>query len=216
MSDQGDSTALPPALSTKLEEDFVSPLTAVRGLLEILRDFPNLDDAKRQHFISNALDECRRLERGVDDLATTVYAAAQVAATRLTEKTTPSEPRLYGNRINVLEDHQTIEVDFSNFEFNSSSAVNKFYDELENLVIQSGKSWYFIVDYSNCSVWPEAWVAFAHRGKKINANHSLGTLRLARDSDDLSGADHNRDESTKEVFDSFESARDYIDRIRKS
>jgi hypothetical protein len=33
-------------LSTKVEEEFVSPLTAIRGALEILRDFPALEQVQ--------------------------------------------------------------------------------------------------------------------------------------------------------------------------
>jgi hypothetical protein len=36
-----------------------------------------------------------------------------------------------------------------------------------------------VINYRNCSIWPEAWVAFAHRGKKVNVSHSLGTVRYA-------------------------------------
>lgn len=53
---------------TSLEDDFVTPLTTIRGLLEILRDCPDLPTAQRQHFIDMALADCARLDRGIERL----------------------------------------------------------------------------------------------------------------------------------------------------
>ena len=55
--------------------------------------------------------------------------------------------------------------------------VNDFYDVAYQLIESTGKRWYFIVNYHQCRIWPEAWVAFAHRGKKVNVSYSLGTVR---------------------------------------
>ena len=61
--------------------------------------------------------------------------------------------------------------------FSDSRIVNSFYDVIDELIAATGRKWYLIVNYRNCSIWPEAWVAFAHRGKKVNVNQSLGTVR---------------------------------------
>ena len=65
--------------------------------------------------------------------------------------------------------------------FSGSAVVNAFYDRLDELFEQSGHRWFVLVNYRHCSVWPEAWVAFAHRGKKVNVNYSLGTVRYIED-----------------------------------
>jgi hypothetical protein len=49
------------ALETKLEQEFVSPLTAVRGALEILRDFLDLPPNERARFIATALAAALRM-----------------------------------------------------------------------------------------------------------------------------------------------------------
>ena len=46
------------ALSTKVEEDFVAPLTSLRGSLEILRDIPDLSEEERRRFLETALRGC--------------------------------------------------------------------------------------------------------------------------------------------------------------
>ena len=173
------------ALNTKLEEEFVSPLTAIRGALEILRDVPDLAPADHARFVEQALQECGRLEQGVRDLATTVYAAA-----RRTGQTSAAQSHVseYSDRIVLDPDQNIFEVDFSGHQFTSASDVNAFYDAIEATIAQSGHKWFFLINTTDISIWPEAWVAFAHRGKKINVNFSLGTARFAvRAEDERSG-----------------------------
>ena len=66
-NNQGDAISTV-ALNTKVEADFVGPLTAVRGALEILRDYPDLGEVERGRFVSTALRSCQQLERAVHDL----------------------------------------------------------------------------------------------------------------------------------------------------
>ena len=169
------------ALETKLEDDFVSPMTAIRGALEILRDFPDIEDAERETFVTIALSECARLERGVSDLAEAVYAAGRMQAS-LAEAERPNaiEPGVaeeVAARIVFEEAAEIADIDFSDHQFSDSSSVNAFYDVIESLVEASGRDWYFIVNHRNCRIWPEAWVAFAHRGKRIRVNHAKAVIR---------------------------------------
>ena len=177
------------ALSTKLEEDFVSPLTAIRGSLEILRDFPDLAVSERERFVEMALGSCARLQKGIEQLSQAVYAAGQQTEAMPAKNGAPAqEDRSHESRIHFLDDAEVIELDLTGLVFNSSQLVNDFYDTVERLVVASGRDWYFLVNYSDCSIWPEAWVAFAHRGKKINVGFSRGTVRYAVNQDSESEA----------------------------
>jgi hypothetical protein len=170
------------ALNTVLEREFVTPLTSIRGVLEIIHDFPDLSIQDRNRFLNNALRDCARLELGIEQLASRVYATGdrvQQAESEAKQEDSSSE---YGNRINFLEKLQIAEIDFSKFEFDSSKTVNEFYDLLDQLIENTGQRWYIIVNYHECSIWPEAWVAFAHRGKKVNLSYSLGTVRYIEQS----------------------------------
>ena len=177
------------ALNTKVEEDFVAPLTAIRGALEILRDFPHLSVNEQQRFVETALRGCQRLAQGVEHLAETVYQAGQNAIQDIDDSELIAEN--YRKRISFIKDQNIIELDFSDFSFSNSTIVNEFYDAIERLVEPTGRSWFFLVNYRNCSVWPEAWVAFAHRGKRLNATCSLGSVRFTSDpaTDSSSDAD---------------------------
>lgn len=200
-------TPLTLALSTKLEEDFVAPLTAVRGALEILRDFPDLPPVDHQRFVTTALTECARLERGIEDLAATVYAAGQRTYLGNPSEPSPEDQGAYASRFRILEEHGAIEVDLSDFLFDSSAVVNEYYDALEKVIQSTGRAWYFIVNYRDTSIWPEAWFAFAHRAKKINVTYSLGTVRYV---------EGNTDTNAPDMFESRELALQHIDDMRRS
>jgi hypothetical protein len=194
-------------LNTKVEEDFVSPLTSLRGALEILRDFPDLSTDERDRFLNTALSGCARLEQSVQDLARSVYAAGQQAEPVLSAGLTSDEYRAYADRVDVLEEMNIIELDFSYFEFSSSRIVNDFYDVIEWIVDQTGHDWYFVVNFKDCSVWPEAWIAFAHRGKRINVSHALGTVRYASREGAEGGHDPNLLDSRDAAFAEIEKMK---------
>ena len=160
------------ALSTKLEEDFISPLTVIRGALEILRDFPDLPDPQRSEFIGRALGECDRMKAGIDHLAASVYAAAR-------KEEAPKIDARYADRIKVDAERGIIDLDFSNFQFQNSDIVNAFYNAIDSVVIPSDRKWIFLVNFHNCQTWPEAWVAYAHRSKKISVNFSEAMIRYS-------------------------------------
>ncbi|MEM1044950.1 MAG: hypothetical protein AAGL24_02315 [Pseudomonadota bacterium] len=169
------------ALNTKVEDDFVAPLTAIRGALEILRDVADLDAAERQRFVETALGGCARLETAVQHLADSVYAAGRKLHAETSGRLSDAEWDRYDARIRIDFVADLIEIDFSAFEFNSSKIVNDFYDVIDARIEATRRDWYFVVNYRACSIWPEAWVAFAHRGKKVNVTHSLGTVRFDED-----------------------------------
>jgi len=194
------------ALNTKVEEDFVAPLTAMRGALEILRDFPHLHVHEQQRFIETALRGCIRLEQSVEDLAETVYAAGQDAIQESVKTSAESVADEYKSRILVLADQEIVELNFSDFSFTNSAIVNEFYDGIERIVESTGRSWFFLVNFRNCSVWPEAWVAFAHRGKRINATCSLGTVKYAQEEGESA-----QTSSDSEIFTSRAAAVQFID-----
>jgi len=182
------------ALNTKVEDAFISPLTAIRGNLEVLRDFPDLMPYDRKRFIEAALAECARLKAGVDELAETVYSAGRRAQGRgkgwaAGEAEGAPASDSFARRIHVDRDAGIVDVDFSDFEFSDSDLVNAFYDAIDRVVLPTGRKWYFMANHRNCRVWPEAWIAFAHRGKRVNVSFSRGTVRSIDGPDAASAAD---------------------------
>jgi hypothetical protein len=70
------------------------------------------------------------------------------------------------------------ECDFSAFQFTGVEDVDTFYDEIERRLEVTGRRWYFLVNYVDCVIAPEAWDRFAARGKHTNITFSLGTVRV--------------------------------------
>ena len=167
MSDDPQDTGSISILSTQLEEDFVAPLTAIRGALEILRDFPDIDPLERTRFVAGALTECARIERGIAHLGAAVYSPGR----------DPAEAPAGGNRLALDPANEIAELDFAGMTFDSAETVNRIFDAIEEAVVASDRRWWFLVDYTDCHVFPEAWIAFAHRGKKIRVEYGYGTIR---------------------------------------
>jgi hypothetical protein len=85
----------------------------------------------------------------------------------------------YDQRISFLPDLEVVEVDFSGFTFENSAQVHAFYDQLEIRITATRRKWFFLVNYLDCHIYPEAWITFANRGKKLNLEWSLGSVRYA-------------------------------------
>ena len=86
--------------------------------------------------------------------------------------------RSMAERITFQRDRETLEVDFSGMTFHGAGEVEAVYDVIDARVDETGSRWYFLVNYENCEIAPEAWAAFAERGKRANISYGLGTVRF--------------------------------------
>jgi branched-chain amino acid transport system ATP-binding protein len=82
------------------------------------------------------------------------------------------------DRIIFHDAMETLEVDFSNKTFGNAADVDAFYDEADRLLVATGRRWYFLINYADCVIAPEAWDRYAARGKQTNIAHGLGTVRV--------------------------------------
>lgn len=85
----------------------------------------------------------------------------------------------FAARITFDEGLGTMDADFSNVTFAHSLDVDRFYDFIEDRIGATGRKWYFLVNYEECRINPEAWVHYARRGKRLNIDHGLGSVRYA-------------------------------------
>ncbi|MCP5073005.1 MAG: hypothetical protein GY947_06895 [Rhodobacteraceae bacterium] len=88
------------------------------------------------------------------------------------------------DRVIFLTDDQIMEIDFSNLTFKHSDDVNLAYDYIHECVDEAGPKWFFLVNYENCHIYPEAWIPYSQRGKVLNIDHSLGSVRYAPGSEE--------------------------------
>ncbi|MGB7242999.1 MAG: hypothetical protein WBC93_13040 [Sulfitobacter sp.] len=86
-------------------------------------------------------------------------------------------------RINFAPDDQIMHFDFSDFSFENSRDVHDVYDYIESQIKPTGKKWYFLIKYEGTRIQSPAWVEYAARGKKLNEEFSLGSVRYAAGSE---------------------------------
>ena len=104
------------------------------------------------------------------------YSAEEFAKLIVLDEPVPT--RSFDDRIIFHADLGIMEADFSDLAFERSRDVDGFYDVLEQKLADTGRRWYFLVNYRNCTIEPEAWVAFATRGKRANLAYSNGSVRF--------------------------------------
>lgn len=120
------------------------------------------------------------------------------------------------SRLKFDTENNVMEVDFSGLTFRVPNQVHRVYDEIEEQLTQRGTKWFFLVNYHNCKIMSEAWIAFAHRGKLVNLSHSLGSVRFSAEGetgDEI--LERSREENfDPNLFDSREAALDHLMDLR--
>lgn len=119
------------------------------------------------------------------DRASAMARLAEMPSTRIARvEQRPTHSRAeFKSRLRFLEDEEIMNVDLSDLTFNHSLDVNTFFDLAQEKIEASGRRWYFLVDYNGTRIMPEAWVAYARRGKELNEGGSLGSVRFATGSE---------------------------------
>ncbi|WP_417514945.1 hypothetical protein [Minwuia sp.] len=164
-----------------VEDDFVSPLTMIRGVLEMLHDSDDLPDTVRRRFLELALDDCDRLGESIDRLIENNpdFVKRAAGATPSDRVSAGPDRGALAARVSFLEADRIAELDFSDLSFEGADAIDAFHDVIDDILHATGRQWYLMVNFRNCTIDPAAWVAFSHRGKKTNLAYSLGTVRYA-------------------------------------
>ena len=83
------------------------------------------------------------------------------------------------HRIEFWSDKEIMFVDFSDMSFEHSRDVNDVYDFIEDKIGKTKQKWYFLINYEGTRIQSPAWVQYAARGKKLNQEFSLGSVRYA-------------------------------------
>jgi len=131
----------------------------------------------------------RQIERdaGTENFDANLFADRDKALARIAElpskrlKKIVHEPTYtradFEPRVQFLAEDDIMEIDLSDLKLHHSRDVDDLIDYLEDLIEDSGRKWYFLINYNNCHIDPAAWVQWAKRGKELNIGGSLGTVR---------------------------------------
>jgi len=123
----------------------------------------------------------------------------------------------YGDRIAFHDDLEVMEVDFSRQTFATSQQVDEFYDEIDRKLEATGRRWYFMVNYVDCVIQPEAWDRFAERGRHTNTSYGLGTVRVGATEDTRQAIRKRAEDSDfrSSLFDTREDALVALEDMRR-
>lgn len=92
-------------------------------------------------------------------------------------------PEEFERRISFDAEEEIMVFDLHGLTFHHSRDVDDLYDVAERRIEDTGRRWYFLVNYNDCHILPEAWVQWAKRGKALNMGGSLGSVRYATGSE---------------------------------
>ena len=104
----------------------------------------------------------------------------------------------YAERIAFNPPNGIVDVNLSDLTLSTPQQVDSFYDAIGVKIADTGRSWYFLINYENCTIEPGAWFQYAFRGKQLNIACSLGCVRYAAPK---TAEDAIRDSAEKEDFD---------------
>jgi len=91
----------------------------------------------------------------------------------------PFSPDALDARIKLHEAAEILEIDLAGLIFKESDHANKYFDQLESRIAETGEPyWFFLVNAADYRVWDEAWFAYKRRGKECHAAHSMGTVHV--------------------------------------
>src|SRR5262249_22818043 len=62
--------------------------------------------------------------------------------------------------------------------FRAKADIDEFYDEVDRRLEETGRRWYFVVNYAGCAIADDVWDHFGDRGKRSNTAYGLGTVRF--------------------------------------
>lgn len=120
-------------------------------------------------------------------------------------------------RIEFIPEEETVYVDFSNMSFEHSADVDLVFDFIEDQVQPLDRKWYFLINYNGTLIQSPAWVKYSARGKGLNKNWSLGTVRFAAGSEteaDIRLRAESQD-FQPDIRNTIEQARKRIEELRK-
>jgi branched-chain amino acid transport system ATP-binding protein len=84
----------------------------------------------------------------------------------------------FADRVKIIEALEVLDVDFSSMKFTTKEEIDSFYDEVDRLLAATKRRWYFLVNYSDCTIADDVWDHFGNRGKHSNVTYGLGTVRF--------------------------------------
>ena len=84
----------------------------------------------------------------------------------------------FAKRVTLHHDLDVMEANMAGMHFETLGDVHEFYDFVDHELRPLRRKWFFLVSYQGTIIEDDVWPAFAGRGKKLNKDFSLGSVRF--------------------------------------
>lgn len=127
--------------------------------------------------------------RGTDLFDPNLFATRQEAWDALKEKPSRRRERIvhvpnyrrfaFTKRFVFRPREDRLDIDFSHVTMEHSRDVHDIYNWLEHAIRATGRTWWFLMDYSNFRIEQGAWVAYDQRKTACESEFARGVVRFA-------------------------------------
>lgn len=94
-------------------------------------------------------------------------------------KTTAVNDHQLNNHISVHDAWECLECKLSSFSFDNPQTPHHYFDWMEAYLRETNhEKWFFLIDYTDCTIHHRAWNNFWLRARRFNYAHSQGSARF--------------------------------------
>ena len=118
------------------------------------------------------------------------------------------------DRITFHRDQDIVEIDVSDVSFKGVRETDLFHDVLDRVISETGRTWYFISSFVNCTISPGAALQFSIRRAHAHDGLSRGAVRYGA-SDEVNRAMMSLGSNPKAAVNSFASREEAFAKINE-
>jgi len=117
------------------------------------------------------------------------------------------------DRMSFLPEEEIVEIDLSGVTFRNFRETDIFHDALDHATTETGRSWYFLTCFTDCTITPGAALQFSIRRAHSQNGHSRAAVRYGS-SDEVERALMCQGSDARAVKSSFNSREEALSKIK--
>ena len=83
----------------------------------------------------------------------------------------------FGDRISFLAEEDIVDIDLRGVHFTTARETYLFHDVLDRKVAETGRAWFFLTCFTDCTITDDAAHQFSMRRTRSHTTHSRGAVR---------------------------------------
>lgn len=122
------------------------------------------------------------------------------------------------DRISFIPETNIVDINMGDVHFESARETYLFHDVLDRLVIETGKTWFFLTCFEGCTISEEAAHQFSMRRSRTHTSYCRGAVRYGASAelDRAMTSLESNPVASRESFPTREDALQKIDEMRSS